>query len=307
MAKSLSKLLGFPLYIDSEFATVLPERKNKALLKALLLKHGFRDPFVYWANPPDNLPTLLDGHERYRIWLTSPEFDGVEPNAAGMEFDSREDAIQWMKDNQDARRNWLSAAERDEVLAAALAKAQEESPTPAERAGKHGEKAERHNDAQLPEGKAADRVADEFNVSPRTVERAAEVVKASAAIRNADPKLADQIESGEVKLSKTDLAILGKMKPPEIREAAKQIRLGKPWKPEKPKAAANGKPRSSKPKEISPAKMVDELKRKYLSPLVKGLDAVAKVNGGQGPFYKAADAALDKFAVALKSLREGRQ
>ena len=297
------------LYVFEDFERLLPPADESEVieLERSVKTDGFNgDQIRYWANPPDGKPTILDGHRRFRLWEKLSHLKN-EPTTLPMMFASQEEAEDWIVRNQAARRNWTPAA-RDKWLAMLLKREQEKSRPagrPSENTGKTSSENERQIDAHYSEGKAAERVAAQTGHSTSTVERAGAKEKASAAIRDADPKLAEQIESGEVKLSKADLAILGRMKSDEIRAAGKQIRLKQPWKPEK--KTTPQKPRLSKPKEISPAKLVDALKKKYLSPLVKGIDAVAKVNGGQGPFYKAADAALDKFAVALKGLREGRQ
>lgn len=65
-----------------------------------------------------------------------------------------------------------------------------------------------------------------------------------------------------------------------------------------------------KPVEKSPAKLVDELTTKYYSPLVKGVDAVAEINGWKpktkrGENHAAANDALTALYKALKEMRKG--
>lgn len=94
----------------------------------------------------------------------------------------------------------------------------------------------------------------------------------------------------------------------------------------KTKPSKNGKPRvtatavreavaetngHAKPKpkgrEVTPAKMVDDLVRNYVSPLVRGVDAVAEINGGKGGYHTQASASLDSLIASLREMREGKQ
>ena len=67
------------------------------------------------------------------------------------------------------------------------------------------------------------------------------------------------------------------------------------------------KPRAKQGKEISPAKMVDELTKKHVGYLVRGIDAVAKINGGKGPNHKQANDSLNTLIKALKGMRKGER
>lgn len=68
----------------------------------------------------------------------------------------------------------------------------------------------------------------------------------------------------------------------------------------------NGKA-SKKEKKQTPAKLVDELTNKFVSPLVRGIDRVAEVNGGKGEYHEQANGALRTLIAALKQMRKGEQ
>lgn len=57
----------------------------------------------------------------------------------------------------------------------------------------------------------------------------------------------------------------------------------------------------------SPAKLVDELSKKHVSALVRGIDAVAEVNGGKGLAHVCANDALNDLIAALKRMRGGEK
>lgn len=73
---------------------------------------------------------------------------------------------------------------------------------------------------------------------------------------------------------------------------------GKP-EPEKPAKVKNGA-------EKSPAKLIDKLTREHISPLVKGLDSVARIIGERGPNYETADNHLNGLIGAFKELKGGK-
>ena len=135
------------ILIDSEFQALIPplSAEERAQLEANLLADGCRDPLVVWVqpapapgthkcyahdeskcdlvpeddvwhcrhcehNPAQQQYVLIDGHNRYEICTRlDVEFDIEE-----MEFDSREDVIVWMVDNQRGRRN-LNDFQRTEL------------------------------------------------------------------------------------------------------------------------------------------------------------------------------------------------
>lgn len=99
------------IVIDKEFQALIPplSADEKQQLESNIIADGCRDPLVVWVCTPVG-STLIDGHNRYEICtrLGLP-FDTVEK-----EFDSREDVIVWMVDNQRGRRN-LNDFQRTEL------------------------------------------------------------------------------------------------------------------------------------------------------------------------------------------------
>jgi ParB-like chromosome segregation protein Spo0J len=59
--------------------------------------------------------------------------------------------------------------------------------------------------------------------------------------------------------------------------------------------------------EISPLRIGEELLRKYVGPLARGLDTLARANGGQGTWYRAADDALETVSRAISQMKQGLQ
>lgn len=137
----------------------------------------------------------------------------------------------------------------------------------------------------LSAGRASDIAAADVGMSGKTAKAAAKVVDAidqaeANGNKEAAAKLRETLNNKSVSAAK--------------READK---VSPPPKPRKRK----------KPKTSSCAKVADELSKKYVSPLVRGIDNLAEINGGKGQFHAAANDALDEFIKALKGMREGKQ
>lgn len=83
--------------IDNEFRTLITPHTEEefAGLEALCLKYGIQDSLKTWNG------ILIDGHNRYEI----AEKHGLEFKTEEMEFASRDDAKEWIIDNQLSRRN----------------------------------------------------------------------------------------------------------------------------------------------------------------------------------------------------------
>ena len=83
--------------IDKEFRTLITPHTEEefAGLEALCLKYGIQDSLKTWNG------ILIDGHNRYEI----AEKHGLKFKTEEMEFASRDDAKEWIIDNQLSRRN----------------------------------------------------------------------------------------------------------------------------------------------------------------------------------------------------------
>jgi len=83
--------------IDPEFKQLIPplSPEEYAGLKASLIADGCRDALVVWNG------VIVDGHNRYEICTAL----GIEYETVNKDFETREDALVWIIDNQLARRN----------------------------------------------------------------------------------------------------------------------------------------------------------------------------------------------------------
>lgn len=102
--------MTLPISIDAEFEHLIPplSEEERTQLEASLKAEGCRDALVCWNN--NGTLTLVDGHNRYALCKQH----GIEYRITEREFDSREDVIIWIVNNQLARRN-LTAFARAEL------------------------------------------------------------------------------------------------------------------------------------------------------------------------------------------------
>ena len=83
--------------IDAEFKSLIPPLtfEEKKMLEESILKEGCRDAIVVWND------TIIDGHNRYEICTKY----NIPFETVNRDFDSRNDAIEWIIKNQFGRRN----------------------------------------------------------------------------------------------------------------------------------------------------------------------------------------------------------
>jgi ParB family chromosome partitioning protein len=96
------------IQIDEQFRTEIDPltREERVALECSILEYGCRDALVVWGD------TLVDGHNRYEICT---EYD-VPYRIMHMDFESRDHALLWINNNQDARRNQTPAQRIDRQL-----------------------------------------------------------------------------------------------------------------------------------------------------------------------------------------------
>jgi len=91
--------------IDEEFKNLIPPLKEDELkqLEENILIDGVRDSLVVWDSPDGNR-YLIDGHNRWNII----QKHNLAYNVRRIEFDSREEVLLWIIDNQLGKRNLQS-------------------------------------------------------------------------------------------------------------------------------------------------------------------------------------------------------
>jgi hypothetical protein len=88
--------------IDEEFQKLIPPLSDDEFrqLEENCVKEGIRDPLVVWEQGDKDI--LVDGHNRWKI---SANHGGIQFQIVKKHFESRNEAIVWICDNQLGRRN----------------------------------------------------------------------------------------------------------------------------------------------------------------------------------------------------------
>ena len=192
--------------------TLVPPREDELqLLEQSVLAEGIRDPLVVWNR--DGEYVLLDGHHRYDL----AQKHGLTFSTVEMRFDSYEEAVQWVLQNQLARRN-LSDEQRTLVLGRLYnqMKLAQGRPSEDEKGDKLSPFWGNHATSRY--------VASLYGVNEKTVRRAGEFAEVVDTLAEIEPKAAEAVLLGKVPDAKTALP---KVEPELLPKVAERIARGK--------------------------------------------------------------------------------
>ncbi len=198
--------------IDPEFRALIPPltMEEYAGLEFSILNEGCRDALIVWGN------ILIDGHNRYEICKKN----NIPFNTSELQFESRDDVIDWIYSNQLSRRNLT-----DESRTYLLGKQYERRK---KREGEHtGNQYTRMELRQNDVVPTSTKIATEQKVSSRTVERAAEYANAIDTLTETLGKETTQkILQGEINTTKNGIVALSKETPEVQKEVIESIICG---------------------------------------------------------------------------------
>ncbi len=188
------------LTIDPEFKTLIPPllQEGRTGLEQSILNEGCRDALVTWQG------VLIDGHNRYEICKKH----GIQFQIIELDFDDRDDVIDWIYQNQLSKRN-LTDEKRTYVLGCQYRHRKKRSSGRGDRD---------FSGAQNEHPKTAEIIAEENNVSRETVKRAEKYADAVDTITSIiDDDITESIEPGE------DTSIKTKILTGEIKASKQDI------------------------------------------------------------------------------------
>ena len=183
--------------IDEEFKDLLRPLNSEeydSLEESIRTLGMAYDPIIIWDN------TIIDGHHRYGICTHG----GYDYTTLDLEFDSREEAKQWIIDKQAGRRN-LMPMEIKYLRGQRIAK--EMKPL-----------------GKSEEGTSLPELAIEEGVSVRTLQRDVSLAKD---IDQLEPEVKTSVLKGDVKATAKEIKELVKMDKRDQKKAAKSIQEGK--------------------------------------------------------------------------------
>ena len=216
--------------------------EERSQLEESIASDGCRDPLVVWPSSDGRI--IVDGHNRYEICnRLGIAFDVVE-----MDFDDKEEAADWIDRNQAGRRN--ATPEQLRLIRGRIYNRTKKAQ--GEHEGNQHTKPER---AQIdPFPKTADKLAEQFKVSPATIKRDGQLAEAVEVLG-----ITEEYTKGEITATA-----------PEIIEAAKPVieakKAEKKWEKEaeeKPFAPPEKPILSFEPADIEAIKV--ELKKPHVA------------------------------------------
>jgi len=198
--------------IDKEFQLLLPalDKVTYAWLEENILQYGCREPLVLWDG------ILIDGHNRYEICMKHD----IPFNTTSMEFETRDNALIWIISTQVSRRNlrpFLLSYYRGLHYSA-----DKRTHGDIER---FAQKLPRGQNGPLQES-TANRLAEQYNVSSRTIKRDAQLADAITAIGRTSPDAQIEILSGKARISKRKLCELSTGPEEDVITTAEKIENG---------------------------------------------------------------------------------
>ena len=201
--------------IDEEFKNLLHplDEETYAMLEDNIVRNGCRDSLVLWRG------ILVDGHNRYEICTKH----GIPFNTMDIEFASREEALIWIITTQVARRNltpFQLSYYRGLHYITDMKTIKNESGR-----NQHSE-VSGQNDHKPQMKSTASRLADKYNVSPKTIRRDAKSATAIDAIGLSSPEAKTLILAGKANISKGSLEALSAPVDGEVETVAAQIKDG---------------------------------------------------------------------------------
>ena len=169
------------LQIDAEFKELIPPLKPEEYeqLEKNILEEGIRDAIVTWDS------IILDGHNRYKI-AQEHDLPFVE---MPMTFADRNEAKDWMIDNQLGRRN-LEPNQRDYLIG--LRYRGEKLRQGGTGANQYSEQSEHF----VHSAKTAEKLGELYGVSHMTIQRAEKFADGIDNIAKARPELKQEILQG---------------------------------------------------------------------------------------------------------------
>ena len=186
--------------IDPEFDRLCLPLKEEEFddLSRNIERDGLREAIVLWGD------TILDGHNRYRICTKL----GIEPTyqAAPNSVQTREDATNWIIDNQLGRRN-LTPDQMALLWGRRYNAEKRQGARTDLTSGQSGQKS------------TAEWLAQQAGQSERTIRRYAQYADGVAKIAEVDPFTASQIEAGQSGLTRQQVASVAKAATPEAAQA----------------------------------------------------------------------------------------
>ena len=218
-----------PLKIKKEFKNLIRplHHKEYTQLEENILNDGCRDPIITWCG------YIVDGHNRYEICTRH----NIPYEVVEMKFQSDEEAIVWICENQLGRRNISDETrkfligmqyETEKIISC------NKNPLGRNQYSRADEQTEindtRDKLLMTEANKTAKRIGNDNRISAGTVMKYAEYTRALEAIGSKAPEMIPKILSGQYKISHRIILEMARLSAEELRKInSRLIRQEKPY------------------------------------------------------------------------------
>jgi ParB-like chromosome segregation protein Spo0J len=199
--------------IDREFKNLIPtisDEERNQLEENIVEFGGARDPLVVWRDSDRDI--LIDGHNRHEICTRL----GLEYRVEPMEFDSRDEAADWIDRNQLGRRN-LSRQDYKLLLGRRYNRAKKAAHRP-----ENVEKV-----TTLPE-RTSERLAKEHGVTEKTVRNAGKYQAAAEKLGIEKEIAAGKVTATEAEVVKAAKALPQKPTSKQVEDVREELSTPRP-------------------------------------------------------------------------------
>lgn len=199
------------LKIDQEFKELIPaqqEEEHKSLDESIR-KNGFDPayPLIVWDG------ILIDGHNRYELCLKN----GVEFNTIEKTFSNREEAYNWIIENQLSRRN-ITKEQKLFLIGKRYTNEKKTEGAPIGNSNQLGK------NYPVVEKRTSEKIAEQNKVSEKTVRNAANFSKAVEEVSKNSGVASQEILSRTIKASQKDIQTLAQANPEKQKEVVNRVK-----------------------------------------------------------------------------------
>lgn len=199
--------------IDREFKNLIPtisDEERNQLEENIVEFGGARDPLVVWRDSDRDI--LIDGHNRHEICTRL----GLEYRVEPMEFDSRDEAADWIDRNQLGRRN-LSKQDYKLLLGRRY-----------NRAKNQGERTDLTSDKSCQKSTTAERIAKDHGIHANTVRNAGKFQAAAEKLGIEKEIAAGKVTATEAEVVKAAKALPQKPTSKQVEDVREELSTPRP-------------------------------------------------------------------------------
>jgi len=188
---------------------------DEKLLEQSILEDGCRDDLIVWAKSGEQI--LLDGHHRYKYCKKHDIPFGIIEKKFNSEYKAKE----WIFFNQFARNNFTKKGRK--YARGQLYNESKKAVSNKKGKNQHSEEVKGQN---VPQPNTAEAIAEEENVSDRTVKRDAKYSESVNEIDKNVPGAKNELLSGKVTLSDKDTNEIARQEPQKQEKIFDSISSG---------------------------------------------------------------------------------